>query len=703
MAPCILHRASSFSNLPIDLVSLQEASGVSGRHEGLALLAAISEGRHSPPMPVDSLLEKELISKILCLSEALDLPSGSSCDPVDKLLFDTLEALKLKITYPLCSSGVSGPHASSVQQVLVDLHMVLRSVLDCHTEHKQRHGFGSEKHTIIENQSLHEIDEHVIEMLDQVIPIAKEKLSSMESSKDTNAAGRASWSEDMPERRTLRPVLCRPRSPSHREYVHDRQYAMTLTEDSKTQEAPRQGAGESGFTRKDDQACRCEPPSTPAADCLLETTPSSVLPHLLSAPPPSPVPTMGLPMLQQQWEVKQDSIAVAATSPPSTAQSHRGHQAVAASTENQIAALDIGSENKGEKASSVSVEADKPSSASSMNSHEEPLVQDVKLPVQNAPPTPTLGQEPLPSQIPAKAPPPPPPVNISAVLSAKRAASKLKRSAQMGSLYRHLRDRVEGSGVTRGGKRLHGKKAKAPAGTKGDAGQGMADALAEMTKRSAYFRQIEEDAEKHATTILELKDAIGSFQSKDMAELVKFHQHVEQQLVCLTDETQVLARFEGFPSKKLESLRMAAALYSKLEGAVSTLKGWKLTSPLSQQLDKVEGYFNKIKDEVDMIERSKDDEMKRFQSHGIHLDFGVLVRIKECMVDLSSNCMELALKECQDAKEAAAESSRATSLSRILWRVFQLAFRVYNFAGGQDDRADKLTSILAHEIEAHPL
>lgn len=59
------------------------------------------------------------------------------------------------------------------------------------------------------------------------------------------------------------------------------------------------------------------------------------------------------------------------------------------------------------------------------------------------------------------------------------------------------------------------------------------------TERSAYFRQIEEDAEKHAAAILELKDAIGSFQSKDMAELVRFHEHVEQRLVSLTDETQV--------------------------------------------------------------------------------------------------------------------------------------------------------------------
>ena len=60
------------------------------------------------------------------------------------------------------------------------------------------------------------------------------------------------------------------------------------------------------------------------------------------------------------------------------------------------------------------------------------------------------------------------------------------------------------------------------------------------TGRSAYFRQIEEDAENHAAAILELKDAISSFESRDMAELVRFHQHVEQQLVCLTDETQVV-------------------------------------------------------------------------------------------------------------------------------------------------------------------
>ncbi|PNX67820.1 hypothetical protein L195_g055833, partial [Trifolium pratense] len=40
--------------------------------------------------------------------------------------------------------------------------------------------------------------------------------------------------------------------------------------------------------------------------------------------------------------------------------------------------------------------------------------------------------------------------------------------------------------------------------------------------------------------------------------------------------------------------------------------------------------------------------------------------------------------------------------AKMLWRAFQLAFRVYTFAGGHDDRADKLTRELAKEIESGP-
>ena len=133
---------------------------------------------------------------------------------------------------------------------------------------------------------------------------------------------------------------------------------------------------------------------------------------------------------------------------------------------------------------------------------------------------------------------PPPPPGAARSLRPKKAATKLKRSTQLGNLYRILKGKVEGRDpeAKKGGG--SGRKAgvgSAPAGGK----QGMADALAEITKKSAYFQQIQEDVAKYMKSINELKVEITKFQSKDMTELLSFHRRVESVLEKLTDETQV--------------------------------------------------------------------------------------------------------------------------------------------------------------------
>nr|GMD06854.1 protein diaphanous homolog 1-like [Ipomoea batatas] len=300
---------------------------------------------------------------------------------------------------------------------------------------------------------------------------------------------------------------------------------------------------------------------------------------------------------------------------------------------------------------------------------------------------------------------PPPPALAGGINLRTKKTSKLKRSSQMGNLYRLLKVKVEGSSLN-GKSARKGKVGAASSGGK----QGMADALAEMTKRSTYFIQIEEDVKNHASAIKEMKTAIATFQTSDMSELIKFHKFVESHLEKLTDESQVLARFEDFPTKKLEALRMAATLYSKLDDIASTLQNWPIASPFGQLLDRAEGYISKIKGDLEKIEQTKDDEAKKFASHKITFDFAILVRIKEFMVDVSSNCMELALKEWRDAKTREKEPGGQSnnngrkngSTGKILWKAFQFAYRVYTFAGGIDDRADKLTKELAHEIETEP-
>ncbi|RID79807.1 hypothetical protein BRARA_A02515 [Brassica rapa] len=300
---------------------------------------------------------------------------------------------------------------------------------------------------------------------------------------------------------------------------------------------------------------------------------------------------------------------------------------------------------------------------------------------------------------------PPPPPGAARSLRPKKAATKLKRSTQLGNLYRILKGKVEGrdpEARTGGGSGRKAGVGSAPAGGK----QGMADALAEITKKSAYFQQIQEDVAKYMKSINELKIEITKFKTKDMTELLSFHSRVESVLEKLTDETQVLARCEGFPQKKLEAIRMAAALFSKLHGMITELQNWKIEPPLNQLLDKVERYFTKIKGDIDTLDRTKDEEAKKFQSHNIHFDFNILVQIKETMVDISSSCMELALKEKRDAKlvspDANPSMKKTVGSAKMLWRAFQFAFKVYTFAGGHDDRADSLTRELAHEIQTDP-
>lgn len=64
----------------------------------------------------------------------------------------------------------------------------------------------------------------------------------------------------------------------------------------------------------------------------------------------------------------------------------------------------------------------------------------------------------------------------------------------------------------------------------------------------------------------------------------------------------MLARFEDFPTKKLETLRTASALYLKLEETIKNLQNWKVVPPLGQLLDKVEAFFNKV---IQTIEKGR--------------------------------------------------------------------------------------------------
>eukprot|EP00249_Psilotum_nudum_P001753 c14414_g1_i1 orf=1010-3172(+) len=308
--------------------------------------------------------------------------------------------------------------------------------------------------------------------------------------------------------------------------------------------------------------------------------------------------------------------------------------------------------------------------------------------------------------LPPPPPPPPPPTGLKAL--GPSSSTKLKRSAAMGRLYTAMKRKMEGAGFvqSRKGEIAFSDRTMLNGG---GAREGMAKALAEITRKSAYFRKIEDDVQQYASSVLELKSALECFETDHMETLLEFHQRVEARLEQLTDESQVLARFEGFPSKKLGTIRMAAAIYSRLRSLLDQIERWRVEPPAYNQVEKITLFFNKFKVEVEAIERTKDDDSKHFATQNVYFSFDVITHIKEATVDLSSALSSLVLKESRERKTPNTKGTTVLSKDmkrmgpafEMLWKAFDLSFRVYNFAGGHDENAHDLTTQLAKEMETY--
>lgn len=306
-------------------------------------------------------------------------------------------------------------------------------------------------------------------------------------------------------------------------------------------------------------------------------------------------------------------------------------------------------------------------------------------------------------------PPPPPPSSLGAKKLLTSKSTKLKRSVTISRLYMGMKRKVDGAAhaqSTPADVAIQRRMVGVP-GTR----DGMAEALAEITRRSSYFRKIEDDVQKHATSIMEVKSGLESFETRDMQKLLRFHESIEARLEHLTDESQVLARFDGFPIKKLETVRAAASLYMRMSSLVQQIENWPVDPPMSEQVDKITNFFDKVKTDVEVIERTKDEDISRFHGQKIIFSFEIITCIKEAAVGLSSRTLALALKDSQRTKASitigdeylySKDMNKLRASFQMLWKVFQLAFRTHNFAGGHDDKAEQLCCNLAKEMETYP-
>ncbi|CAI5529461.1 unnamed protein product [Closterium sp. Naga37s-1] len=246
-------------------------------------------------------------------------------------------------------------------------------------------------------------------------------------------------------------------------------------------------------------------------------------------------------------------------------------------------------------------------------------------------------------------------------------------------------------------------------------------------------------------------------QTTDFDELVAFQAKIESLLQDLTDETQVLQRFEGFPSSKLELLvlltllepvlqrfegfpssklellRASASLHLRLSalshdlhsalpmgnggaaagaGAAAAVAAPASVAAVGVCLDRCERLFDRVRREVEAVERSREEDAKKFAAQRLPYSGGAIERVKAAAVRLSSRLLELSAQqesmklrasvELVDGRIPVYDVPRVKAGLFLLWRCFQFAFRAYNFAGGQDETAEELSLTVAKEMEAYP-
>ena len=91
---------------------------------------------------------------------------------------------------------------------------------------------------------------------------------------------------------------------------------------------------------------------------------------------------------------------------------------------------------------------------------------------------------------------------------------------------------------------------------------------------------------------------------------------------------------------------------------------------------------------------------------GIHFKLQkVFMKIKKphmCWSWLQDSQRLKASRTIGDEYLSTKDMNKLRATFKMLWRVFQLAFRVHNFAGGHDDKAEQLCCSVSKEMETYP-
>lgn len=220
--------------------------------------------------------------------------------------------------------------------------------------------------------------------------------------------------------------------------------------------------------------------------------------------------------------------------------------------------------------------------------------------------------------------------------------------------------------------------------------------MEELAGKSAYMRQVEQDRQKMAPMITDLKGQIVAFQPLDMLQLEHFVAEVERRLALLCDERMVLKAFPDWPEKRLEAMREAVARKAELEKLTTSMdpqgERWNARASIAEELQQVMDRFSEAKPKVEWYIREGDTIKRALSSHAVPFDMDLIKGAQHGPLQLAKYAMRMLHTAHERLLKASAADAAAAlpTVKDLISQVLKFAFQCHQFAGGFDADANTL-------------
>lgn len=238
-------------------------------------------------------------------------------------------------------------------------------------------------------------------------------------------------------------------------------------------------------------------------------------------------------------------------------------------------------------------------------------------------------------------------------------------------------------------------------------GQGMPANLLEALKNrdNSYNKVVAQEEEEYRSRIEQWSEEVCHCQPVTMDDLDLFVRQMDNNLSNLTEETQVLKRFERWPEARYDTFREAAVLYRSMVQKRHQMRNWNTESSDCQAARSlIHKYFNEVAWAVEQYQKEREATERSYREQGVPWNPQVVKDVQLESLRLIVDYMRHVVREVEEMEQTSEAEGGASKpvLERqydLLKQALEFAYKGQQFTGGNwNADCDQVFEVLAKKL-----